>query len=116
MERIFASRGWLRILTYHHVTDEPAHFLPRLTTAEFTCQVRYLARHYRVMRLDELVRIVFTQHMKSMEMYYRWVSRLYAETFGKLHQGLVDAIFRYNHREKKGRYIASLAGAREMRG
>ncbi|MCP4689833.1 MAG: hypothetical protein GY859_17405 [Desulfobacterales bacterium] len=65
--------------------------------------------------LDQLVKIVFTQHMKSMEVYYRWVSRLYAETFGKLHMGLVNAIFRYNHREKRGRYIASLAGVKNER-
>lgn len=63
--------------------------------------------------LDELVRIVFPQNMKSMEKYYRWVSKLYAETFNKLHKGLVDTIFRYNHRYRKGRYIATLAGIRK---
>ena len=63
--------------------------------------------------LDELVKIVFPQNMKSMEKYYRWISRLYAETFNKLHKGLVDTIFRYNNRYTKGRYIATLAGTRE---
>jgi hypothetical protein len=48
--------------------------------------------------------------MKSMEVYYRWLSRCYAEAFGKLHMPLVDTIFRYNYRERKGRYIATLAG------
>jgi hypothetical protein len=62
--------------------------------------------------IDRLVKIVFTQNMKSMENYYRWVSRRYAETYGKLHMRLVDAIFRYNHRHKKGDYIASLAGTK----
>ncbi len=63
--------------------------------------------------IDQLVGILFTQNMKSMENYYRWVSRRYAETYGKLHMGLVDTIFRYNHRHKRGEYIASLAGTRK---
>ncbi len=63
--------------------------------------------------IDELIGIVFTENMKSMETYYRWVSRLYAERFGRLHQGLVDTLFRYNNRHRKGRYIATLAGTRK---
>jgi hypothetical protein len=63
-------------------------------------------------RIDQLLNIVFTQNMKSMENYYRWVSRRYARTYGRLHMGLVDAIFRYNNRHKKGEYIASLAGTK----
>ena len=63
--------------------------------------------------IDQLVGIVFTQNMKSMENYYRWVSRRYAENYGRLHMGLVDTIFRYNQRHKKGEYIASLAGTRK---
>ncbi len=60
--------------------------------------------------IDELIAIDFTQNMKSMEKYYRWISRLYAETFGRLHMPLVDKIFRYNNRERRGLYIATLAG------
>jgi len=60
--------------------------------------------------IDELIRIIFPQNMKSMEKYYRWVSRCYAETFGRLHKPLVDTIFRYNRRHDKGRYIHTLAG------
>ena len=63
--------------------------------------------------IDELVRIVFTQNMKSMEKYYRWLSRFYARTFKRLHKGLVDTIFRYNQRFEKGRYIATMAGIRK---
>ena len=63
--------------------------------------------------IDQLAGFMFTQNMKSMENYYRWVSRRYAETYGKLHMGLVDTIFRYNNRHKKGEYIASLAGTRK---
>jgi hypothetical protein len=63
--------------------------------------------------IDQLVGLIFTQNMKSMENYYRWVSRRYAETYGKLHMGLVDTIFRYNQRHKKGEYIASLAGTKK---
>jgi hypothetical protein len=61
-------------------------------------------------RLDELVRILFPQNMKSVEKYYRWVSKRYAREFGKLHKGLVDTIFRYNNRHAKGRYLSTLAG------
>jgi len=63
--------------------------------------------------IDELIKIVFPQNMKSMEKYYRWVSRLYANAFEKLHMGLVDTIFRYNNRHDKGRYIVTLAGTRK---
>ncbi len=63
--------------------------------------------------IDELIGMVFTQNMKSMERYYRWLSKRYAQSFGKLHRGLVDAIFRYNRRDQKGRYIATLAGTRK---
>lgn len=64
-------------------------------------------------QLDRLIKIVFTQNMKSMEKYYRWVSRRYADTYGKLHMGLVDTIFRYNRRQERGDYIASLARTRK---
>jgi hypothetical protein len=62
--------------------------------------------------IDELISIIFTQNMKSMEKYYKWVSRKYALTYGRLHNGLVDTIFRYNNRNLKGKYIATLAGTR----
>lgn len=62
--------------------------------------------------IDQLVGIVFTQNMKSMEKYYRWLSKRYAQRFGRLHKRLVDTIFRYNKRDNKGRYIATLAGTR----
>ncbi len=64
--------------------------------------------------IDELVKICFPQNMKSMEKYYHWLSRLYAERFGTLHTGLVDTIFRYNKRFNRGRYIASLAGTKQI--
>ncbi|MHC1743061.1 MAG: hypothetical protein AB9873_08520 [Syntrophobacteraceae bacterium] len=60
--------------------------------------------------LDKLIQIVFRQNMKSMECYYRWVSREYARAFGKLHKGLVDTIFKYNNRENKGIYMATMGG------
>ena len=63
--------------------------------------------------IDELVQICFPQAMKSMEKFYRWLSKFYARRFGKLHMGLVDTIFRYNKRFNRGRYIATLAGTRQ---
>lgn len=64
--------------------------------------------------IDELIQICYPQCMKSMEKYYRWLSRMYVECFGKLHMGLVDTIFRYNRRFNRGKYIASLAGTRKI--
>jgi len=61
--------------------------------------------------IDELIRIVFPQNMKSMEQYYRWLSRLYALEFGRPHMPLVDTIFRYNQRERRGHYLADLLNA-----
>ncbi|MBW6486404.1 MAG: hypothetical protein K0B01_09670 [Syntrophobacterales bacterium] len=58
--------------------------------------------------VNQLVKICFPQNMKSMEKYYMWLSRLYFERFGKLHMPLVDTIFRYNHRDRKGMYIARM--------
>lgn len=59
--------------------------------------------------IDELVGIIFRQNMKSMENYYRWLSAFYFRTFGRPHRRLVDTIFRYNHRDRKGIYLASLS-------
>jgi len=64
--------------------------------------------------IDELVRILFPQNMKSVERYYRWLSRRYVGQFGRLHPGLVDTIFRYNKRDQRGRYVATLAGTRPL--
>lgn len=64
--------------------------------------------------IDKLIRIIFSQNMKSMEKYYRWLSKRYAQTFGKLHSGLVDYIFRYNRRDRKGLYISTLAGIKKQ--
>ena len=63
--------------------------------------------------ITELIKIHFTQNMKSMEKYYRWVSRKYAEIFGILHMPLIDTIFRYNRRHLKGRYIETMAGLKK---
>jgi hypothetical protein len=65
--------------------------------------------------IDRLIRIIFPQNMKSMEQYYRWLSQLYYTSFGKPHNGLVDTIFRYNHRDRKSLYIAGLHGLRRRR-
>jgi len=63
--------------------------------------------------IDRLTAIIFPQNMKSMEKYYRWLSKRYVLTFGKLHMGLVDTIFRYNYRDRKGLYIATVAGTKK---
>ena len=64
--------------------------------------------------INQLIAITYRQNMKSMEKYYRWLSRRYVLHFGHLHKGLVDTIFRYNNRDKKGHYIATMAGTITM--
>jgi len=58
--------------------------------------------------IDQLVRICFPQNMKNMEKYYRWLSKQYLITFGRLHERLVDTIFKYNNRQQKGIYTAKM--------
>ena len=64
--------------------------------------------------INELIKIVFPQNMKSMEKYYRWLSKRYSHAFNKVHMGLVDTIFKYNNRHRKGEYIATLSGTRKL--
>jgi hypothetical protein len=63
--------------------------------------------------IDQLIRILFPQNMKSMETYYRWLSRRYFEAHGELHGPLVDTIFRYNQRDHKGLYISRMLQHRD---
>ena len=58
--------------------------------------------------LDEIVRIVFRQNMKSMETYYRWLARQYAEQCGRIHHRLVETLFRYNSRPRMGGFLHRL--------
>ena len=46
--------------------------------------------------MDELVEIVFTQNMKSMETYYRWLALEYASQRGRIHRRLVETLFRFH--------------------
>jgi hypothetical protein len=58
--------------------------------------------------LDELVRIVFRQNMKSMETYYRWLALEYARQRGRIHHGLVETLFRYNARQRMAGFLHHL--------
>jgi hypothetical protein len=58
--------------------------------------------------LDELVRIVFKQNMKSMETYYRWLAVQYAAQRGRIHQRLLETLFRYNGRPRMGGFLHRL--------
>lgn len=64
--------------------------------------------------INQLITIEYRQNMKSMEKYYRWISKCYALKFGRLHTNLVNTIFRYNDRDRKGRYIETLAGTKKL--
>lgn len=58
--RMGAAAGYLwpyagyRILTFHRVDDENDPFLPSLPTARFAAQMAHIARHYTVLRLEDL--------------------------------------------------------------
>jgi hypothetical protein len=58
--------------------------------------------------LDELVRIIFRQNMKSMENYYRWLALQYAAQRGRIHHPLVETLFRYNGRPRMGGFLHRL--------
>lgn len=60
--------------------------------------------------LDELVRIVFPQNMKSMETYYRWLAIQYATRCGRIHQRLIETLFRFNDRSRMGNFVERLKG------
>ncbi len=70
--------------------------------------------------IDELVRIVFRQNMKSMETYYRWLAVQYAAQRGRVHRRLVETLFRYNSRPRMGSFLDRLetlaAGNHRTRG
>jgi hypothetical protein len=59
--------------------------------------------------LDELVRIIFPQNMKSMETYYRWVAVQYAALAGRIHHRLVETLFRYNSRPRMSGFLHRLS-------
>ncbi|MEK7684895.1 MAG: hypothetical protein AAB466_05700 [Verrucomicrobiota bacterium] len=59
-------------------------------------------------QIDALLRVNFTQNMKSMEVYYRWLCVLYAQMRGRVHQRLVETLFRYNKRHLMGGFLAKL--------
>jgi hypothetical protein len=58
--------------------------------------------------MNELIRIVFRQNMKSMENYYRWLAVQYASQCGRIHQGLIETLFRYNSRSRMGGFLDRL--------
>jgi hypothetical protein len=58
--------------------------------------------------LDALVRIVFPQNMKNVERYYQWLCFEYARQRGRIHRGLVDTLFRYNLRHRRGAFLQRL--------
>jgi hypothetical protein len=66
--------------------------------------------------LDELGQIVFTQNMKSMETYYRWLAWQYAAQCGRIHYRLVETLFRYNGRPRMGGFLHRLENICRQRG
>jgi hypothetical protein len=58
--------------------------------------------------LGALTRVVFPQNMKNVERYYRWLCFEYARQCGRIHAGLVDILFRYNHRHTRGAFLHRL--------
>ncbi len=59
-------------------------------------------------QLDVLVKLIFSQNMKSMEVYYRWLCLEYARQKQRLHSGLLNTLFRYNGRHRMGGFIEKL--------
>ncbi len=58
--------------------------------------------------MDELVRILFPQNMKSMETYYRWLALQYAAQRGRIHYPLLETLFRFNARPRLAGFLDTL--------
>jgi hypothetical protein len=58
--------------------------------------------------IDALLRVNFTQNMKSVEVHYPWPCLLYAQSRGRVHRRLVETLFRYNNRHRMGQFLAKL--------
>jgi len=56
-------------------------------------------------QIDDLLRINFTQNMKSMEVYYRQVCLWYARQRGRIHRPLAETLFRYNRRPRLAGFL-----------
>ncbi|MEO8429786.1 MAG: hypothetical protein ABI651_22075, partial [Verrucomicrobiota bacterium] len=65
--------------------------------------------------IDALLRVNFTQNMKSVEVYYRWLCLLYARSRGRVHRRLVETLFRYNARHRMGQFLAKLENLCQQR-
>lgn len=52
------SGGGFRVLMYHHVTENNEMFLPHVTARVFSRQMEYLHREYRVLDLDDIIRML----------------------------------------------------------
>jgi hypothetical protein len=62
--------------------------------------------------ISELVQILFRQNMKSLENYYRWLAVQYATRCGRIHQGLIETLFRYNGRSRMAGFLDRLGKLR----
>lgn len=92
-------------------------FLQRLAFSPFVQEFRPIndfpvpvVDRYFDTEIDPLLNICFRQNGRNFERFLNWVSRRYVEEFGKLHMPLVDLIFKYNKKQYKHKYIATLAG------
>jgi len=97
-------------------------FLQRLGVSPFVQEFQPISgmpvpvvENYFDIEIDPLLTIYFRQNGRNFERFLKWVSRRYAEAFGELHMPLVDLIFKYNNKQYKHRYIATLAGTRAVR-
>jgi hypothetical protein len=88
--------AYVFVQRYRPVVGSPAPDLSRL----FDSRAETL--------MDELVRIVFPQNMKSMETYYRWLAEQYAAQRGRIHYPLVETLFRYNGRPRMAGFLDKL--------
>jgi hypothetical protein len=61
---------------------------------------------YFDMDLDAVIRLTFRSNGQNWEKYLRWVNRLYFQTFGRYYLPLLRTIYRYNHKERIGRYLS----------
>jgi len=95
-------------------------FLQKLAVSPFVQEFKPInnmllpvVKNYFDTEIDPLLKIYFRQNGRNFELFLKWVSKKYAEEFGEIHMPLVDLIFKYNNKQHKHRYIATILSTRQ---
>jgi peptidoglycan/xylan/chitin deacetylase (PgdA/CDA1 family) len=89
--RLNAIRNRCYILPYHMIVDEPNGFYPETSTADFEKQIVHLAKNYKIISLDEIVKRV-----KNKRSLHRCVSITFDDGFRDNYEKAYPILRKYN--------------------